>query len=163
MMQEYPRAHPCWGWGGAQVGVWTWTTSSAVPLRSTCWNLQFPPVERLFLILLCVTTHLLKPGRFYLKRLGQKAAAPSVCTRMCQGMLWGGTTWLWAIRRLGATRRCVEREGCRKLTSSNLFFLERKFRGKLWLMLTGKPSHGKTRVNLCATSDQIYNPGNYSL
>lgn len=58
---------------------------------------------------------------------------------------------------------CIERGGRRKLTSSNLFFLELKFIGKHWLMLKGKPPHGQARVNLCATSDQIYNPGNYSL
>lgn len=121
-------------------------------------------------------THLLKPGRFYLKRLGQKAfikggvAGSPYCVYQnvpghalgWDNMTSGDTTVGCDLARI-EKESCIERRGCRTLTSSNLFSLELKFRGKHWLMLKGKPPHGKARVNFCATSDQIYNPGNYSL
>lgn len=64
--------------GGAQDWWWTWATSSAAALDPTCWNLPFPPVE----------WHLLEPGRFYLKWLGQKVLIEG-------GRCEGGGGWWW--------------------------------------------------------------------
>lgn len=60
---------------------------------------------------------------------------------------------------------CIEKERCveRRLTSSNLFCLELKFRGKRWLALKGEPPPGEARVNVGVRSDQIYDPRNYLL
>lgn len=153
------------GLGGAQVDV--------ASLGSTHWNLPFPPVQWLVSVLRDNSTvgawQVLPEvtGSEGVNRggVGGLLTAPTVCARMCRGMLWGGTAWLQAIRRLGATglRRRGELHWERRLTSSNSFSLELKFRGKRWLALKGEPPPGEARVNVCVRSDQIYDPRNYSL
>lgn len=74
---------------------------SAASLGSTHWNLPFPPVQWLLSVVCDNST----VGAWQVlpevtgsegvnqggREGGGALAAPTVCARMCRGMLWGGT------------------------------------------------------------------------